>query len=81
MRCALFQGEGKPLVIETRPVPVPGPLQALVRVERCGICSSDLHMTSGSAADVAPGTAFGHEYSGKVVESARASETCGPATG
>ena len=38
-------------------------------------------MTSGSAADVAPGTALGHEYSGKVVESARASETCGPATG
>lgn len=49
-------------------MPVPGPCRALIRVHRCGICGSDLHMTSGSAFDVACGTALGHEYAGEVVE-------------
>ncbi|MEJ7935328.1 alcohol dehydrogenase catalytic domain-containing protein [Sphingobium sp. AN558] len=68
MRTAIFVAAGQPLVIEDRPVPVPGPHRALIRVHRCGICGSDLHMTSGSAFDVACGTALGHEYAGEVVE-------------
>ncbi len=68
MRSAIFVAAGQPLVIEDRPVPVPGPHRALIRVHRCGICGSDLHMTSGSAFDVACGTALGHEYAGEVVE-------------
>jgi threonine dehydrogenase-like Zn-dependent dehydrogenase len=32
------------LRVEDLPEPVPGPGQVLVRVERCGICGSDLHM-------------------------------------
>ena len=68
MRSAVFVEAGQPLVIETREMPRPGLNQALIRVERCGICGSDLHMTSGSPFDVASGTALGHEYAGEVVE-------------
>lgn len=67
MRCAVFEGVGTPLVIQDRPMPVPGPGQALIRVERCGICGSDIHMTSGTPFDVPCGTALGHEYAGDVV--------------
>jgi threonine dehydrogenase-like Zn-dependent dehydrogenase len=71
VRRAIFVGAGKPLEIRDIAMPRPGPNQALIRVERCGICGSDLHMTSGSPFDVAHGTALGHEYAGEVVE-------CGP---
>lgn len=65
---AIFVGAGHPLRIEDRPLPVPAAGQALIRVERCGICGSDLHMTSGSPFDVPHGTALGHEYAGEVVD-------------
>lgn len=68
MKSAIFVGAGQPLSIEDRPIPRPGPDRALIRVHRCGICGSDLHMTSGSAFDVPCGTALGHEYAGEVVE-------------
>ena len=68
MRNAIFRGVGRQLAIEDRPVPIPGPNQALIRVHRCGICGSDLHMTSGSAFDMPAGSALGHEYAGEVVD-------------
>ena len=68
MRSAIFVGAGKPLAIMDREMPRPGPNQALIRVERCGICGSDLHMTSGSPFDMPHGTAPGHEYAGEVAE-------------
>jgi (R,R)-butanediol dehydrogenase/meso-butanediol dehydrogenase/diacetyl reductase len=46
---------------------MPAPHQALIRVERCGVCGSDLSMTSGGAFDVPCGTVLGHEYAGEVV--------------
>lgn len=67
MRCAVFVEPGRPLLIEERPIPVPAANQALIRVERCGICGSDLHMTSGSPFDVPHGSVLGHEYAGEVV--------------
>ena len=68
MRSAIFVGAGRPLAIEHVAMPRPGPHQALIRVERCGICGSDLHMTSGGLFDMPHGTAPGHEYAGEVVE-------------
>lgn len=68
MRAAVFVEPGRPLAIEERPVPRPGPGQAVIRVCRCGICASDLSMTSGSPFDLPCGTAPGHEYAGEVVE-------------
>ncbi|MDB5556114.1 MAG: yjmD [Rhizobium sp.] len=58
----------KPHTFEIRDVPVPatGPLDALVKVERCGICGTDMHMFNGHyAADKLP-IIPGHEFSGTI---------------
>jgi threonine dehydrogenase-like Zn-dependent dehydrogenase len=68
VRVAVFQGPGTPFKIEQVPDPRPGPRDVIVRVARCGICGSDLSMTSGSPFDVPPGQRMGHEFSGEVVE-------------
>jgi (R,R)-butanediol dehydrogenase/meso-butanediol dehydrogenase/diacetyl reductase len=68
VKSAIFAGAGQPLLIVDRAMPRPGPNQALIRVERCGICGSDLHMTSGSPFDMPRGTVPGHEYAGEIVE-------------
>jgi (R,R)-butanediol dehydrogenase/meso-butanediol dehydrogenase/diacetyl reductase len=68
MRAAVFQGFDRPLAIEQRPEPRPAADQVLIRVARCGICGSDLHMTREPAFGVQPGTVLGHEFSGEVIE-------------
>ena len=46
MRAAIFQGVGKPLVVDDIPVSKPeGPKDVVVKVGRCGICGSDFHTT------------------------------------
>ncbi len=56
-----------PLRLDERPVPEPGPGQLLIRVLKCGVCRTDLHLAEGDlppkAADVTPG----HEVVGEVV--------------
>ncbi len=65
MEVAVYRGP-KEVAIESRPVPEPGPGQVLVEVDHCGICGSDLHlMWEGWGR---PGSVFGHEWSGTVVE-------------
>lgn len=56
-------------MIETRPDPMPGGGQIVLRVGRCGVCSSDLHFTDGRSLKYlyARGTVPGHEYAGEVV--------------
>ena len=68
MRSAIFDKAGTPLVIEERAIPQASAGQAVIRVCRCGICASDLAMTSGSPFDMPAGSAPGHEYAGEVVE-------------
>ena len=67
MRAAVFKGAGAPLSIERVADPEPGPGEAVIKVGRCGICGSDIHMTSGHGADYPAGTILGHEYAGEVV--------------
>jgi threonine dehydrogenase-like Zn-dependent dehydrogenase len=67
MRAAIYPGGGRPITIETLPDPEPGPGDLLVRVDRCGICGTDLSMTRGGAWDFGNGVQFGHEYAGEVV--------------
>ena len=67
MRAAVMQGLHKPLVIETLPDPTPGAGEVVVKVGRCGICGSDLHMTEDPAYGAGPGTVLGHEFAGEVV--------------
>jgi (R,R)-butanediol dehydrogenase/meso-butanediol dehydrogenase/diacetyl reductase len=68
MRAAVMQGLHKPLVIETVPDPVPGAGEVVVKVGRCGICGSDLHMTEDAAYGQGAGSILGHEFAGEVVE-------------
>ncbi|HEY0301341.1 MAG TPA: alcohol dehydrogenase catalytic domain-containing protein [Rhizomicrobium sp.] len=68
MKAALFQELHRPLVIEEIADPRPAADEVVVRVGRCGICGSDLHMTEEPAFGVASGTVLGHEFAGEVVE-------------
>ena len=47
MQAAVVHELGQPLSVESRPVPQPGPFQALVRVEYTGVCHTDLHAAHG----------------------------------
>jgi len=68
MKAAVFKETGRPLVVESCPDPAPDAGEVLIRVGRCGICSSDLHMTSGHGFTYPAGSILGHEYAGEVVE-------------
>lgn len=67
MRAAVFKEGGKPWVIEERPDPAPGPGEAIIKVGRCGLCGTDLNMTSGNGYDFPCDTVLGHEFAGEVV--------------
>src|SRR5512139_593829 len=69
MQAAVYKGGGKPIQIETLPDPQPGPNQVLLKVHRCGICGTDLHMTAGHPTfDFPANLVPGHEYAGEIVE-------------
>jgi 2-desacetyl-2-hydroxyethyl bacteriochlorophyllide A dehydrogenase len=67
MKAPVFHRPGSPLVIEQVAEPVPGEFEALVKVHRCGICGSDLHITEGQGYTVPRGSILGHEFTGEVV--------------
>lgn len=62
-----MQGLHQPLALATLPDPEPGPGELVVRVGRCGICGSDLHMTHDPAYGKVAGDVLGHEFAGEVV--------------
>jgi (R,R)-butanediol dehydrogenase/meso-butanediol dehydrogenase/diacetyl reductase len=74
MRAAVMQGLHKPLVIETLPDPTPGEGELVVKVGRCGICGSDLHMTEDPAFGKGAGDVLGHEFAGEVVALGKGTE-------
>jgi S-(hydroxymethyl)mycothiol dehydrogenase len=59
-------GPGRPVSLETVLVPDPGPGEALVRVQACGVCHTDLHYREGNISDGFP-FLLGHEAAGEVV--------------
>ena len=67
MRAAVMQGLHQPLVIREVPDPTPQAGEIVIRVGRCGICGSDLHMTEDAAYGKGPGEVLGHEFAGEVV--------------
>ena len=67
VRAVVAKEKGKPVSIETIVVPDPGPGEALVRVQACGVCHTDLHYREGAINDDFP-FLLGHEASG-IVES------------
>ena len=57
--------KGAPVTIETIVVPDPGPGEALVDVQACGVCHTDLHYREGGINDDFP-FLLGHEAAGRV---------------
>src|SRR5437588_1013173 len=59
------RSKGAPVSIETVVVPDPGSGEALVRVQACGVCHTDLHYREGGINDDFP-FLLGHEAAGVV---------------
>lgn len=57
--------KGQPVSIETILVPDPGPGEALVKVQACGVCHTDLHYRQGAIGNDFP-FLLGHEAAGIV---------------
>jgi (R,R)-butanediol dehydrogenase/meso-butanediol dehydrogenase/diacetyl reductase len=68
MKAVTFQALHTPLAYETLPDPTPDPGQVVVKVGRCGICGSDLHMTEDAAYGCRHGDVLGHEFAGEIVD-------------
>ncbi|MER0444740.1 S-(hydroxymethyl)mycothiol dehydrogenase [Streptomyces sp. Edi4] len=60
-------GRNQPVRVETIVVPDPGPGEAVVKIQACGVCHTDLHYKQGGINDDFP-FLLGHEASG-IVES------------
>lgn len=67
MKAVVMQGVHQPLKLETIPDPTPQAGEVVVKVGRCGICGSDLHMTEDPAYGARAGSVLGHEFAGEVV--------------
>ncbi len=65
VRGVVATGKGKPVSVETIVVPDPGPGEAVVRVQACGVCHTDLHYREGGINDDFP-FLLGHEAAGTV---------------
>ncbi|WP_432870048.1 S-(hydroxymethyl)mycothiol dehydrogenase [Microbispora rosea] len=67
------RGKGEAVTLETVVVPDPGPGEAVVNVQACGVCHTDLHYREGGINDEFP-FLLGHEAAG-VVEAVGAGVT------
>ncbi len=65
VRGVVARAKGEPVTIETILVPDPGPGEALVRIQACGVCHTDLHYREGGINDDFP-FLLGHEAAGVV---------------
>ncbi|AZM49216.1 S-(hydroxymethyl)mycothiol dehydrogenase [Streptomyces sp. WAC 06738] len=65
VRAVVARAKGAPVSLETITVPDPGPGEALVRIEACGVCHTDLHYREGGINDDFP-FLLGHEAAGTV---------------
>ncbi|MFF5264333.1 S-(hydroxymethyl)mycothiol dehydrogenase [Actinomadura viridis] len=65
VRGVVAKAKGAPVSVETVLVPDPGPGEALVKVQACGVCHTDLHYREGGINDEFP-FLLGHEAAGVV---------------
>ena len=65
VRAVVAKAKGQPVSIETIEVPDPRPGEALVQVQACGVCHTDLHYREGAINDEFP-FLLGHEAAGIV---------------
>ncbi|MER6300969.1 S-(hydroxymethyl)mycothiol dehydrogenase [Kitasatospora sp. NPDC001539] len=67
VKAVIARAKGAPVEVATIIVPDPGPGEAVVRIQACGVCHTDLHYREGGINDEFP-FLLGHEASG-IVES------------
>ncbi|MFD5123608.1 S-(hydroxymethyl)mycothiol dehydrogenase [Streptomyces sp. NPDC058385] len=67
VQAVVAPGKNEPVRVETIIVPDPGPGEAVVKIQACGVCHTDLHYKQGGISQDYP-FLLGHEASG-VVES------------
>ena len=67
VKAVVARSKGAPVTVENIVVPDPGPGEAVVAVQACGVCHTDLHYREGGINDEFP-FLLGHEAAG-VVES------------
>lgn len=77
VRGVVAPSKGAPVTVETVLVPDPGPGEALVRVQACGVCHTDLHYREGGINDEFP-FLLGHEAAGIVKQVGEGVEDVGP---
>src|SRR6186713_1554655 len=65
VRAVVAHSKGAPVSVETIVVPDPGPGEAVVEVQACGVCHTDLHYREGGINDDFP-FLLGHEAAGVV---------------
>jgi len=65
VKAVIARSKGAPVEIVTINVPDPGPGEAVVKVQACGVCHTDLHYRQGGINDDFP-FLLGHEASGIV---------------
>ncbi len=65
VRAVVAKAKGQPVEVTTINVPDPGPGEALVKVQACGVCHTDLHYRQGGINDEFP-FLLGHEAAGVV---------------
>jgi S-(hydroxymethyl)mycothiol dehydrogenase len=65
VRGVVARAKGEPVTVEEIHVPDPGPGEALVQVQSCGVCHTDLHYREGGINDDFP-FLLGHESAGVV---------------
>ncbi|MFJ6770743.1 S-(hydroxymethyl)mycothiol dehydrogenase [Kitasatospora sp. NPDC091257] len=67
VKAVIARAKGAPVEVTTIVVPDPGPGEAVVRIQACGVCHTDLHYREGGINDEFP-FLLGHEAAG-IVES------------
>jgi S-(hydroxymethyl)mycothiol dehydrogenase len=67
VNAVIARAKGQPVELTTVLVPDPGPGEAKVRVQACGVCHTDLHYREGGINDDFP-FLLGHEAAGVVEE-------------
>jgi L-iditol 2-dehydrogenase len=67
MKAVVLRGVGD-LAVEESPIPEPKDNEALVKVDVCGLCGTDVHMWAGTNFEGTFPFIPGHEWVGRVVE-------------
>jgi propanol-preferring alcohol dehydrogenase len=75
---AVSTGAGGPLRLVERAIPEPGQGELLIRVLKCGVCRTDLHLAEGDLPPRRPDVTPGHEVVGEVVSAGSGSSRFRP---